>query len=65
MTDGGKQLYSRQSVVHDLLRVGYQGLADEALDELPDPVDEDQLDAWCTQHGISVDDLISRMGGSP
>ena len=65
MTDGGKRVYSRQSVVHDLLRWGYQELADEALRELPDPVDEDQLDAWCTRHGISMDDLISRMGGSP
>jgi hypothetical protein len=41
-------------------------LADEALRELPDPVDVTQVEAWCTQHGYSWDnDVISRMGGSP
>jgi len=65
MPDSGERVYSRQSVVHDLLRLGWQGLADEALRELPDPVDEDQLDAWCARHGISMDDVISQMGGSP
>jgi hypothetical protein len=31
---------------------------------LPDPVDVKQLDAWGMQHGVSLNDLISRFGGS-
>jgi len=36
-----------------------------ALRELPDPVDAGQLESWGMRHGVSKDDLISRMGGSP
>jgi hypothetical protein len=60
-----QQQYSRQDAVDLLNRLGYRELADEALRELPDPVDAQQLDAWCTQHGLSLDEAISRMGGSP
>jgi hypothetical protein len=59
------QSVSRQHVVDDLERMGYSQLVPEALRELPDPVDIDRLDAWCSQHGISLDEVISRMGGSP
>jgi hypothetical protein len=57
--------YSRQHVVDELNRLGYKELADEASRELPDPVDINRLVAWCTQHGLSEDEVISRMGGSP
>lgn len=56
---------SRQYVVDELNRLGYAELADEALRVLPDPVDTGQLQTWAIQHGISTDELISRMGGSP
>ena len=59
------QQYSRQYVVDLMNRLGYRDLADEALRELPDPVDVDRLAAWCAQHGLSYDELVSRMGGSP
>jgi hypothetical protein len=57
--------YSRQHVIDALNRLGYTELADEASRALPDPVDADQVSTWCVQHGLSRDDLISRMGGSP
>jgi hypothetical protein len=57
--------YSRQHVVDLLHRMGYPELADEASRVLPDPVDADQLSAWSMQHGLTRDDLISQMGGSP
>jgi len=41
------------------------GLADEASRDLPDPVDIDRLKAWLMQHGLSHDEMVSRMGGSP
>jgi hypothetical protein len=46
-------------------RLGYTELADEASRVLPDPVDADRLSTWILQHGLSHDDLISQMGGSP
>jgi hypothetical protein len=57
--------YSRQYVVDVLNRLGYGELADEASRDLPDPVDINQLEAWCMQHGLPMDEVISRMGGSP
>jgi hypothetical protein len=49
-------------VLHTLQR---PDLADEASRDLPDPVDIDRLVPWMLQHGLSRDELVSRMGGSP
>jgi hypothetical protein len=57
--------YSRQQVIDLLNRLGHTQLAEEASRVLPDPVDLDQLSAWAMQHGLTHDDLISQMGGSP
>jgi hypothetical protein len=59
------QQYSRQHVVDLLNRLGEEQLAEEASRVLPDPVDADQVSAWGMQHGLSINDLISKMGGSP
>jgi hypothetical protein len=65
MEDSRNDVYPRQDVVDTLRRVRLFELADEASRELPDPVDLDQLEAWGVQHGITRDDMISYMGGSP
>jgi hypothetical protein len=57
--------YSRQHLVDVLNRLGYAQLAQEASRDLPDPVDVDQAATWGQQHGLTHDDLISQMGGSP
>jgi hypothetical protein len=57
--------YSRREIVATLRRAGLAEVADEALRVLPDPVDIDQIEAFCKQHNVTVDDLISQMGGSP
>jgi len=57
--------YSRRSVADMLRRIGYPELADIALRELPDPVDAEQLENLGMRYGVSMDDLISNMGGSP
>jgi hypothetical protein len=57
--------WSRQHVVDELNRMGYTKLAVEASRDLPDPVDTNRLEEWCMEHGLSRDDVISRMGGSP
>jgi hypothetical protein len=56
---------SRQWVVDRLRRMGYAQEADDAARELPDPVDLEELMAFGNRHGISRDELMSRMGGSP
>ncbi len=58
-------VYSRQYAADSLRRQGFPELADMALRELPDPVDIEQLETWGMRYGVSMDDLISRMGGSP
>ena len=58
-------VYSRQYVADSLRRQGFPELADVALLELPDPVDMEQLETWGIRYGVSKDDLVSRMGGSP
>jgi hypothetical protein len=55
----------REDVVKDLVRWGFPQLAERAAQELPEDFDGVQADAWCQRVGISVDDLVSRMGGSP
>lgn len=61
----GPEQFTRQSVVEVLRKTGYAKLVDEAERVLPDPVDVDELERWAMTHGITVDQLISRMGGSP
>jgi hypothetical protein len=56
---------SKQEVVNFLRSTGFSEAADEAMRVLPDQVDIDQLAKWGEQYGISRDELISRMGGSP
>ena len=48
-----------------LRKAGFAEAADAALRILPDPVDTDQIRAFCQQYGVTMDDLISEMGGSP
>jgi hypothetical protein len=55
----------RQWVVDTLRRLGYVREAEEAARVLPDPVDSEQLRKFGDEYGISVDELTSRMGGSP
>jgi hypothetical protein len=55
----------RHHVVDLLRRTGLPEAADEAERVLPDPVDMDDVIQWGQKHGVTRDDLISQMGGSP
>jgi hypothetical protein len=57
--------YSRQHVVEVLRTMRYPDLAEEASRDLPDPVDTDRLEGWLMQRGITRDEMVSQMGGSP
>jgi hypothetical protein len=57
--------YDRQWVVDQLRRLGYTQEADDAARTLPDHVSAEELFAFGDRHGMSRDELMSRMGGSP
>lgn len=56
---------TRQHIVDMLRRMGFEQVADEAVEQLPDPVDFDHAAAFLGQYGITKDEMISMMGGSP
>ena len=56
---------TRQHVVDVLRTARLTEMAEDALHELPDPVDSEQVEAWAVPYGINMGDLMSRMGGSP
>jgi hypothetical protein len=58
-------MQQRSWLVEVLRHLGYTQAADAALQELPKEVSMDQIIAFGDRHGISRDDLTSRMGGSP
>ena len=55
--------YSRQHLASTLRRTGFPEVAEEALRVLPDPVDGDQIAAFLVPYGITMDELVNRMGG--
>jgi hypothetical protein len=57
--------HDRQWVVDSLRRLGYMQAADEAAEVLPDQVSAEQLLDFADRYGISRDEVISQMGGSP
>jgi hypothetical protein len=56
---------TRQSVVDRLRRMGMAQAADEAARALPDPVDRAEVASFCEKYGLSRDQMIDLMGGSP
>lgn len=56
---------SRHHVVATLRRAGLSEAADEAMAALPDPVDVEYMFRWGAERGITRDELISLIGGSP
>jgi hypothetical protein len=57
--------YDRQWVIDTLRHLGYASEADEAARALPAEVSLEELLRFGDQHGLSRDELINRMGGSP
>ena len=56
--------YSRQHLASTLRKTGFPEVAEEAQRVLPDPVDKDQVAAFLSPYGITLGDLVDRMGGS-
>jgi hypothetical protein len=56
---------TRQHVADVLRTAGLPEMAEEAVRDLPDPVDSEQVAAWAVPYGVNMGDLVSRVGGSP
>jgi hypothetical protein len=56
--------YSLEHFASTLHRTGFPEVADEALRALPDPVEGDRIGAFLTPYGITLDEIVSRMGGT-
>jgi len=56
---------SLQSIIEVLHRSELNEAAEEARKTLPDPVSEAELARFAQEHGLSVELLMNRMGGSP
>lgn len=55
----------REEIVEMLRRAGLPEAAEEANRSLPDPVELEHALKFGERYGITRDELISRMGGSP
>ena len=55
----------RQWLVDSLRHVGLTKAAEDAERELPEQVSQEEIMKFADRHGISRDEIISRMGGSP
>jgi len=63
---GERHLRRKAEILAILRRAGYSEQTLQALDaELPDPVDIDRDGNLLLRHGITLDTVIDRMGGSP
>jgi hypothetical protein len=56
---------TRQHVVDILRTAGLPQEADEVIRSLPEQVDFETAAQFLQRYGITKDELISRMGGSP
>lgn len=51
--------------IRALRRAGLPDVASAAIQTLPDPVGSKALDRFCAEHGLTMESLVERMGGSP
>jgi hypothetical protein len=58
-------LIAKREIVETLRRAGHPEVAEEADRSLPDPVELERAAEFGMRYGITRDELISRMGGSP
>jgi hypothetical protein len=57
--------HDRQWLVDTLRRLGYPQAAEDAARELPEQVSLEEVQKFADRQGLSRDEVVSRMGGSP
>jgi hypothetical protein len=65
MTSSRQLTYSRDHVAFTLRRTGYGKVAAKVQRDLPDPVTYEQLEAFLVPYGITLNEILSRLGASP
>jgi hypothetical protein len=55
---------SRQQITRMLRRAGLEEAAADALATLPDTVHAKDIQQFCAAHGLSVESLVDRLGGT-
>jgi hypothetical protein len=55
----------RQWLIDMLRHLGYTQAAEDAARELPDPVPMEEVMKFANRYGISRDEVMGLMGGSP
>ena len=55
---------SRQQITRMLRRAGLEEAAADALATLPDTVHAKDIQHFCAAHGLSVESLVDRLGGT-
>jgi signal transduction histidine kinase len=63
--EGGSMPIDRQWFVDTLRHLGYAQAADEAAGTLPEQMSREDAERFADRFGISRDEVMSRMGGSP
>jgi hypothetical protein len=58
-------LLTKHEIVRMLRNAGLPQVAEEAEQSLPDEVDLERAAQFAARYGVTRDELISRMGGSP
>jgi hypothetical protein len=58
-------LSRREQIATMLRRAGLGDAAADALATLPDQPNDEDVEQFCTAHGLSATSLMERMGGSP
>ena len=58
-------LFSREEMAKTLRRAGMEDAAAAALAALPEQIEGNEVEKFCTVHGLTLESLVDRMGGSP
>jgi hypothetical protein len=58
-------MVKRSQLIEVLRNTHLPDLADEAELTLPEELEMEAAVAWCLRHGLTRDQLVSLMGGSP
>jgi hypothetical protein len=57
--------FSREEMVKTLRQAGMEAAAAAALATLPEQSEGNEVEKFCTVHGLTLESLADRMGGSP
>jgi hypothetical protein len=57
--------FSREGMVKTLRQAGMEAAAAAVVATLPEQLEGKEVEKFCTAHGLTLESLADRMGGSP